>query len=681
MVSFFFSLTTLTMSLALEKGERQYSPTIISMTPSDNLLTEKWLDQWPIGNGKFGGLVGGSVQGDIIPLSMAGFYVPEGKPGPQRDPKFLHQQFRQSRQALVDGNFQESQKKMSDLVSRSPLGMFQYIGDLSLLFSPSPLLLKQSKPQPVSAAGLGRTKIWNLHTDLLTNDHQGKLTLGKSQFSRQTLDTKNGIVKSLFSSQEDGGRSGDGMEKKEERLKDNTRLIMYTSRTWYASAIDDVLVGKFQCRSDDGPLHFNTLDGTNSDPMKLNKEAVQNCLHFSFRFSRTVNKNEDLMPDLNWKIEPYTNAHTSEGDELLFGKMKISSKSVFAFHASLTPSSSHKEVELSGAIICLSDPLSSTSTTTLRSSKNDREGYQALTCNSMREAYIVLTIQSSSDRNISTTSSSFRGAALKGKCQTTIAEAIALGPSQLKKRHTRFFNEHSSHSELFLTSSPHLTRMPTSSPSFASQLTTLYWFNKYLLLSSSSRSVSNLQGLWSDGPWNPWNSDYHLNINLQMMYWPTYSLGLQHAITSPLFQFIQQISVSGQVTAKQLYDCSDGGWVGHGFTDDQLDMGIRGDMQWALCVTCGSWLALHLWDHLTYTPFDDALVEYTMNTMFPIYRSMIKFYLEYLFEGPDGYMHTGPTTSPENSFAGSGSHSKKKIIQYLAFSPAIDMSVLRQVTP
>jgi alpha-L-fucosidase 2 len=209
----------------------------------------------------------------------------------------------------------------------------------------------------------------------------------------------------------------------------------------------------------------------------------------------------------------------------------------------------------------------------------------------------------------------------------------------------------------------------------------LYWFNKYLLLSSSSRSVSNLQGLWSDGPWNPWNSDYHLNINLQMVYWPAYSLGLQHAIISPLIQFIRQVSESGQVTARQLYGCS--GWVGHGFTDDRLDMGIRGDLQWALCVTCGSWLALHLWDHLLYTEYSSPEYTSTMKTLLPVYRSMAQFYLDYLFEGPDGHVHTGPTTSPENSFAASttnGRQGNRKMIQYLALSPAIDMSILRQVS-
>jgi hypothetical protein len=308
---------------------------------------------------------------------------------------------------------------------------------------------------------------------------------------------------------------------------------------------------------------------------------------------------------------------------------------------------------------------------------NSQEKSKYLICNSMKESHIILTVQSSERNGTSAASNnSHKNSGLEERCWETIAKALALGPSQLKKRHVAFFNQHTSQSEVFFGESSKSFLIPDSQPALASQLTSMYWFNKYLLLSSSSRSVSNLQGLWSDGPWNPWNSDYHLNINLQMVYWPTYSLGLQKAVTAPLIDFIRQVSESGRSTARKLYNCA--GWVGHGFTDDFLDMGIRGDLQWALCVTCGSWLALHLWDHMTYTDFS---LDFTMNTFLPIYQSMIDFYLDYLFQGPDDYFHTGPTTSPENSFSGSiGGKSGRKIIQYLTFSPAIDMSILRQVT-
>jgi hypothetical protein len=44
-----------------------------------------------------------------------------------------------------------------------------------------------------------------------------------------------------------------------------------------------------------------------------------------------------------------------------------------------------------------------------------------------------------------------------------------------------------------------------------------YQYGRYLMFSAASHGVSNLQGLWADGPMSPWNGDYHLNINLQVI--------------------------------------------------------------------------------------------------------------------------------------------------------------------
>jgi alpha-L-fucosidase 2 len=115
-------------------------------------------------------------------------------------------------------------------------------------------------------------------------------------------------------------------------------------------------------------------------------------------------------------------------------------------------------------------------------------------------------------------------------------------------------------------------------------LNSLQWFNKYLLYSAASRSVSNLQGLWADGPTSAWNGDYHFNINLQMTYWPIYGMGISKPLISPFVNFTRRLFQSGHTSARKLYGC--GGWVVHGFTDNSLDTGILGDLEWSLCVTC-----------------------------------------------------------------------------------------------
>lgn len=100
-----------------------------------------------------------------------------------------------------------------------------------------------------------------------------------------------------------------------------------------------------------------------------------------------------------------------------------------------------------------------------------------------------------------------------------------------------------------------------------------------------------------------------------------------------------------------MYGCSDPhAWVAHGFLDDRLQGWPYGDNQWALCVTCGAWAALAIWEHLLITPVSVPLLVEVITVL----RGIVKFFREYMLREGDadgGYtMHTGPTTSPENSY-------------------------------
>lgn len=119
------------------------------------------------------------------------------------------------------------------------------------------------------------------------------------------------------------------------------------------------------------------------------------------------------------------------------------------------------------------------------------------------------------------------------------------------------------------------------------------------------------------------------------------------------------------------------GWVAHGFTDGYMDLSLYGDNQWALCVTCGAWAALQQWEHLLYTTNtgnvcggkDTTRVGAEANVddivrVLETLRGAVLFFKEYMFRINDtdiignsvvgstiNYtMHTGPTTSPENSY-------------------------------
>ena len=98
-------------------------------------------------------------------------------------------------------------------------------------------------------------------------------------------------------------------------------------------------------------------------------------------------------------------------------------------------------------------------------------------------------------------------------------------------------------------------------------LETLYFqFGRYLLISSSRPGglPANLQGLWNDSMSPPWDSDYHLNINVQMNYWPAEVTNLAE-LHQPLFDFLETLREPGRKTARAYYGAH--GFVAHHITD------------------------------------------------------------------------------------------------------------------
>ena len=138
---------------------------------------------------------------------------------------------------------------------------------------------------------------------------------------------------------------------------------------------------------------------------------------------------------------------------------------------------------------------------------------------------------------------------------------------------------------------------PQSDPNLAS----LYMqFGRYLLLSSTRKGAlpPNLQGIWTNLIQAPWNSDYHLNINLQMNYWPSEKGNLSETVL-PLTSWVEGLLPSGRETARAFYGGK--GWVTHilgnvwGFT-------APGEHpSWGATNTGAAWLCQHLFNHYLYT--------------------------------------------------------------------------------
>ena len=201
-------------------------------------------------------------------------------------------------------------------------------------------------------------------------------------------------------------------------------------------------------------------------------------------------------------------------------------------------------------------------------------------------------------------------------------------------------------------------------------LAALYFaFGKYLLISSSREGTlpANLQGVWAEKMENPWNADYHTNINLQMNYWPAEIADLGECHTA-LFDYLNgYLLPSGRVTAQKNYKCR--GTVTHHLSDI-YGFTTPADGLWGIWPMGGAWLAYHLWEHYLYTKDEDFLRE----TAYEYIRDAALFFMDYLFEDKDGRLVTGPSMSPENTyFIGEGEERKTA---YLAFGPAMDTEII-----
>ncbi|KAH9622108.1 hypothetical protein KSS87_021464, partial [Heliosperma pusillum] len=78
----------------------------------------------------------------------------------------------------------------------------------------------------------------------------------------------------------------------------------------------------------------------------------------------------------------------------------------------------------------------------------------------------------------------------------------------------------------------------------------LFQYGRYLMISSTRPGTqpSNLQGIWNKDINPPWDCSPHLNINLQMNYWPSLSCNL-HESQEPLFDYIASLASNGKKTA------------------------------------------------------------------------------------------------------------------------------------
>ena len=165
------------------------------------------------------------------------------------------------------------------------------------------------------------------------------------------------------------------------------------------------------------------------------------------------------------------------------------------------------------------------------------------------------------------------------------------------------------------------------------------------MLIASSRKGSlpaNLQGVWNDKATPPWNADYHVNINLQMNYWPAEVANLAET-APPLFDFVDSLVTPGKLAAQRYFGAS--GWTMFLNTNA---WGYAGPIDWPTSFwqpEASAWLALHFYEHYLFSRDEGFL----RNRAWPVMKGAAEFWLDALIVDPhDGKLVVSPSYSPEH---------------------------------
>ncbi len=174
----------------------------------------------------------------------------------------------------------------------------------------------------------------------------------------------------------------------------------------------------------------------------------------------------------------------------------------------------------------------------------------------------------------------------------------------------------------------------------------LFQFGRYCLIASNRTSglPNNLQGIWSEGLKAPWSGDYHLNINLQMNYWPAETTGLSE-LHQPFLDFVTAMQPGGKKLTKSLgYE---GFAAGHAVNAWMNTWFSGGKPLWGASLMNGAWITAHMMEHYRFSG-DKVFLK---NQAWPAIQENARFILSWLEKDPEtGKWITGPGTSPENEF-------------------------------
>lgn len=199
----------------------------------------------------------------------------------------------------------------------------------------------------------------------------------------------------------------------------------------------------------------------------------------------------------------------------------------------------------------------------------------------------------------------------------------------------------------------------------------MFQYGRYLLISSSQPGgqPANLQGIWNHQLNAPWDGKYTIDINTEMNYWPAEVTNLSET-HEPLFDLVQDLSVTGRETARTMYGCN--GWVAHHNTDIWRVTGPVDKAFYGTWPVGGAWLTTHLWQHYLYTGDKDFL-----RKSYPAMKGAADFFLGYMIPHPKyGWKVTAPSMSPEHGPKGEDTKKASTIVSGCTMDNQIIFDVL-----
>jgi len=181
-------------------------------------------------------------------------------------------------------------------------------------------------------------------------------------------------------------------------------------------------------------------------------------------------------------------------------------------------------------------------------------------------------------------------------------------------------------------------------------IATIFQYGRYLLIAGSRPGGQpvNLKGIWNEKVRPEYSSNWCIDHDAQMFYYPVETTNLSE-MHQPFLQFIADLSINGKQTAAVNYGMR--GWCAHHNTDIWRQTGPVGNYgggnpHWANWNMSAPWLCNHLFEHYLFT----GDTKFLQQKAWPVMKGAALFCLDWLSKDRNGLLMSVPSVSPENTF-------------------------------